>query len=201
MSDTEMLQALNEVLGMDFDCSGPWKDTDNDSYLEVTYAGNEYSTQIKTDGIRGYDCELYSPHGKTEQVRYENIGELFAALTEQSEIDDDFTRDNFIGQVNREFNDQIWKLNRFPELEDVVADWSPTDWDEDRYRRKIIALGIERINLDIHGNIIDVELIAHGDIGGDEKETFSGSGMARDCAQWFDRMLWRYNTDWDEDEE
>lgn len=155
---------------------------DNDFSMRIT---PEYSD----DGIQRYlKCYRYvalASGGRLERGTYDDLDELVDALKRQETIDEDEIRQAFAEQVNELFSNDVWRLGD-SWLSDMVAHWGPVDEDEDedRYRGKVNAMGIEAVHIGPFGEVEVVEMLGMGDFYGEETDTLSGRDLAWQAAAW-----------------
>lgn len=168
------------------------RDEDGYSYLVVAHE-NDFSTHIKHDyshdGIqrylKSYKCEVLNPEGGWVFETYDDLDELRATLKRQEAIDPDEVRQEFVKQVDGLFDNDVWKLGD-SWLSDMVAHWGPVDEDEneDRYRGKVNAMGIEEVYIGPFGQVEAVKMLAMGDFYGEETDVLRGDDLAWKAAAW-----------------
>lgn len=181
---TELIQALEND---DFD-----NITTEENTVIVTH-DNEYSAEItpkySNDGyawyLTNYDVAWTTPQGETEKWWYRSLDLLCADLKKQKAIDEDEIKEKFAEQVNELFSNDVWRLGD-SWLSDMVAHWGPVDEDEDedRYRGKVNAMGIEEVHIGPFGEVESVEMLAMGDFYGEETDTLSGDDLVGKAAAW-----------------
>lgn len=153
---------------------------DNEHAMRIT---PNYSHDGITDYLRGYDCTLLPPQGEQAVTRFDDLGELRAALEKQQAIDPDASIKAFVQQVNELFSNDVWRLGD-SWLSDMIAHWGPVDWDEDRYRGKVDAMGVQQVHLGAFGEVEAVEMLAMGDFYGEETAVLRGSDLVGKAAAW-----------------
>lgn len=181
---TELIQALEND---DFD-----NITTEENTVTVTH-DNEYSAEItpkySNDGyawyLTNYDVVWTTPEGETEEWWYSNLDLLCAALKKQETIDEDKIKQAFVEQVNELFSNDVWRLDQ-SWLSGMIAHWGPVDQneDEERYRGKVDAMGIQAVHIGPLGQIEAVEMLAMGDFYGEETAVLRGSELVGKAAAW-----------------
>ena len=163
-----------------------------DNAVVVTHV-NDFSMRItpeySDDGIQHYlkcyKCEVLNPEGGSALEAYDDLDELVDALRRQEAIDEDEIKQEFAEQVNELFSNDVWRLDQ-SWLIDMIAHWGPVDRDEDedRYRGKVDAMGIQEVHLGPFGQIEAVEMLAMGDFYGEETAVLRGSDLVGKAAAW-----------------
>ena len=181
---TELAQALEDH---EFD-----NITTEENTVTVTH-DNDFSMRItpefSDDGIQRYlKCYRYgamASEGQLERGTYDDLDELVDALKRQEAIDEDEIKEKFAEQVTELFSNDVWKLGD-SWLSDMIAHWGPVDEDEneDRYRGKVNAMGIEEVHIGPFGEVASVEMLAMGDFYGEETDVLCGDDLAWKAAAW-----------------
>lgn len=189
MHTVEQLQALASSLEDEF-YEVEVSEHNGRKHVLVTH-DNEHAMRITPDyshdGIKEYllryDCTLIPPHGERVEAEYDDMDEVRAALEKQQDIDPDAAVAAFVQQVNELFSNDVWRLGD-SWLSDMIAHWGPVDWDEDRYRGKVDAMGVQQVHLGAFGEVEAVEMLAMGDFYGEETATLSGNDLVGQTAAW-----------------
>ena len=185
MTSAETLELVQALENDDFD-----NITTEENTVTVTH-DNGYSASItpkySNDGyawyLTSYDVVWTTPQGETEEWWYRSLDPLCADLKKQKAIDEDEIKQEFVEQVNELFSNDVWRLDQ-SWLSDMVAHWGPVDWDEDRYRGKVDAMGIRAVHLGPFGDVEVVEMLGVGDFYGEETDVLDGRDLAFKTAAW-----------------
>lgn len=188
MYTTEQLQALAASLEDDF-YEVEVSEHNGRKHVLVTH-DNEHAMRITPnyshDGIKEYllryDCTLIPPQGEQVEAEYDDMDDLRTALENQQEIDPDAAVADFVKQVDTMLDSDEWRLGS--SLDDVVAGWEPSDFDENRPRGRVNAAGIRWAHLGAYGEVEEVEMVALGDFWGEEAEELWGENLAEQVVAW-----------------
>lgn len=155
---------------------------DNGFSMRITL---DYSHDGIQRYLKCYDIEAIASEGRLEHGTYDDLDELVDALRRQEAIDPDAITHEFVEQVNELFSNDVWRLDQ-SWLSDMIAHWGPVDEneDEDRYRGKVNAMGIEAVHIGPFGDVEAVEMLGMGDFYGEETDTLSGRDLAWQAAAW-----------------